>query len=1105
MRSWPTQWVPALLLLAALGLPTSTQAIACNWLGGSGDWHNPAKWSCGQVPTDQDDVTLNLSSFGATVTLNAPAPAKTLTLTSNGATLSGTGALLVDGLTTISAVTTTTISTNGSRLPSLTASVGAGGYLFTLTDPALTMDSLATVSVSGTLGGGSSMVLDVGARDIGTLSLQNASINLRAPLTVTGGLNWFQSSISSSTAQPLTLATGSMSTLSGGANNLFTELITRGTLTWNDGLFSTHTLPWTNYGTLNLQGTSSTPDTTYTSGHQFGNSSMAFFNYGTINANHTGTLRFETAGFNNHGTININSGTLWTAWSPFTQYAGMLRFNGGRMAGSAKCCSLDATQIYLRGGVLSGGGNALYDIVGGIENDGGTVLLDNQLTITNFYAQTAKGTLAVTINGTVAGTDFGTMNVVNRPGVNSNGGVQLAGALKVDRGPAFTPRSGDRFTIINAVGNVTGSTSSGSGSMYPAFAAFAGVGQVTIAEPSQALLVQARADQPSSLRGGSNGYTVQLVNPTTSAIGVSNLMVAMPLDFSYTAGSSSGLVTANPIINDNSGAGTRELYWFLPATVSIPPGGSRMLHFGIAVGAMAKIQRSRIAGSVSGPGLSISYSNAAPLEVKVASAISSTTMSIIGASGVIQSQNGTTQLVLPRSTIATTTIGLRARITCPPEYQPCGNLRTVYVGQASGGRYHNVRQLILDPDQSEPSAVPPSGASMRGIAMRATTGPSPVKVQTGNDYGFWTGQIPGSGVIPGVPQKLFPDWDNHRPCIAFNGDGNGLYPVGCVGGGGGGDGGDGGGDDFGTPQLYDPSGIITDATTGQPIVGATVSLYRQIPGLPDTATLTRQCRTIDTRGGSVWTGTAPDTGVFEQPGFLPAQMSPDVNPQITGADGRYGWNVVTGCWYVKVSAPGYASRISALVGVPPEVTDLHLALQPVTAGPVNLVRVLSRKMHGSLGPFDVPVDTSAAIAGAVSVEPRAIGTGHAVVFEFDGPVVSVSTTGVTGPSSTNIGSHSTAIDGNQVIVTLNSIPDAQRVRVALSGVNGTSSAAAALGFLVGDSNGSRNINASDVSGARARAGQPADALNFRHDLNATGVIGAADIAATKARVGLALP
>jgi len=49
----------------------------------------------------------------------------------------------------------------------------------------------------------------------------------------------------------------------------------------------------------------------------------------------------------------------------------------------------------------------------------------------------------------------------------------------------------------------------------------------------------------------------------------------------------------------------------------------------------------------------------------------------------------------------------------------------------------------------------------------------------------------------------------------------------------------------------------------------------------------------------------------------------------TGADGRYGWNAVTGCWDVVVDAPCCASNISLLVGVPPEATDLDLTLDAV--------------------------------------------------------------------------------------------------------------------------------------------------------------------------------
>lgn len=1084
----------ALPLVMALTMSSGALAAACNWTGGSGDWHDAAKWSCGAVPTAADDVTITNLGFGNTLTVNAAAPAKSLTFNSSG-TVSGNGAFDVTGTTSITTQFSGSFSTVGSHLPVLEASVALGTVL-TLTDPALTADSFLSVSVSRPPGSNGSMVFDVGVHNVGTLNLQNAQISLNAPLTVTTALSWNQSAISSITKQPLILAPGSVSTLTGGGNSLATALVTSGTLTWSGiGPLSVGAVSWTNHGTLNLQAASSTADTTFDSGLQFGGSSMAFTNYGTINASHTGTVRFETAGFDNHGTVMINSGTLWTAWSPYKQYAGLLRLNGGRIAGATKCCSLDATQIYLYGGELSGGGNGLYDVVGGIENDGGTVRLDSALRVSNFYTQTARGSLAVTINGTTPGTDFGTMNVVKRAGLNSNGSVSLAGGLIVDRGAAFSPRAGDRFAIVTAEGNVSGNTSGGSGSMYPAFAAFAGLGQITIAEPAAALLLQAKADAASSLRNDVNGYTVQMVNPTTAAISVFSMQVTIPIDFTYQDGSSTGIATTNPFVSDNTATGSRTLTWNFASAVAIAPGGLRALHFGVTVGASTKIGRYRISGSVSGTSAA-SFTHVAPIDVKAASALSSTTISISGGGGTtIQNQNGTRNIMLKRSDIATTVISLRTRISCPPEMEPCGNLRTVYLGQEFNGRYYNITQLTLDPNQNEPVI---SARRADSVTMRAPAQTPPSMTKAGTDYGFWKGQIPGAGSIPGVPQKIYPDWDAHRPCIAFNGDGNGLFPTNCVGGGGGGG---GGGDDLGTPQLYDPSGIITDATTGLPIGGATVSLYRQIPGLPDTPTLTRNCRTIDTRGGLLWTGSAPDTGVFEQPGFAPAQISPDVNPQVTGVDGRYGWNVVTGCWYVKVSAPGYASRISALVGVPPEVTDLDLALQPVVAGPVALILVVSRKTHASAGTFELPINHTVAIGDNVTVEPRAVGSGHSLVFRFDGPVVTVGGVSARDAVANPIGAVSETHSGNEIVVNLTGVADNRRVKISLAGINGLVDVSASIGFLVGDVNSSQSVDAGDRSGMKARTGHTAIDANFMFDLNTSGSITAADIAAVKARAG----
>jgi len=67
---------------------------------------------------------------------------------------------------------------------------------------------------------------------------------------------------------------------------------------------------------------------------------------------------------------------------------------------------------------------------------------------------------------------------------------------------------------------------------------------------------------------------------------------------------------------------------------------------------------------------------------------------------------------------------------------------------------------------------------------------------------------------------------------------------------------------------------------------------------------------------------------MEDGGVTPARIDPPLNPQVTGSDGRYGWDVIMGCWFVEVSAPGYFTRYSAVVGVPPEVTDLDIQLEP---------------------------------------------------------------------------------------------------------------------------------------------------------------------------------
>jgi hypothetical protein len=172
---------------------------------------------------------------------------------------------------------------------------------------------------------------------------------------------------------------------------------------------------------------------------------------------------------------------------------------------------------------------------------------------------------------------------------------------------------------------------------------------------------------------------------------------------------------------------------------------------------------------------------------------------------------------------------------------------------------------------------------------------------------------------------------------------------------------------------------------------------------------------------------------------------------------------------------------------------------------ISLVAVQSRKTHGAAGVFDLPVDASQPIGGPVTVEPRSIGAGHNIVFQMSDNITAIGSVTVVDAADAPIGSATASFSGNEVIVVLTGTPDNRRAKVQVNNINGTATVSAALGFLVGDVNGSRSVNASDISGVKARSGQTVDVSNFKFDLNTSGGINATDISAAKPRSGLVLP
>ena len=107
-----------------------------------------------------------------------------------------------------------------------------------------------------------------------------------------------------------------------------------------------------------------------------------------------------------------------------------------------------------------------------------------------------------------------------------------------------------------------------------------------------------------------------------------------------------------------------------------------------------------------------------------------------------------------------------------------------------------------------------------------------------------------------------------------------------------------------------------------------------------------------------------------------------------------------------------------------------LALTATSVGALTLTGVQSRK-----GAFDLPIDFTQAMSGNVTVEPRIIGGGHMIVFQFDGLISSTGTLAVVDNTLTTVAGASAAAFNNDIVVTLSVLADNKRARISLTGVD----------------------------------------------------------------------
>ena len=172
--------------------------------------------------------------------------------------------------------------------------------------------------------------------------------------------------------------------------------------------------------------------------------------------------------------------------------------------------------------------------------------------------------------------------------------------------------------------------------------------------------------------------------------------------------------------------------------------------------------------------------------------------------------------------------------------------------------------------------------------------------------------------------------------------------------------------------------------------------------------------------------------------------------------------------------------------------------------PVRLLSVVSRKVHGSAGVFDIDLP----VVGPHGIECRSGGASgdYTIVFTFSNPVASCGSAGA--------GSVTSGPNSNQCTVSLTGVANAQYITVTLNGVvdsatgNVSNNFSGTMGVLLGDTSGDGVVNSADITQTRRQSGNvPHDDpnANFREDVTADGTINSADITQVRRESGNALP
>jgi hypothetical protein len=192
----------------------------------------------------------------------------------------------------------------------------------------------------------------------------------------------------------------------------------------------------------------------------------------------------------------------------------------------------------------------------------------------------------------------------------------------------------------------------------------------------------------------------------------------------------------------------------------------------------------------------------------------------------------------------------------------------------------------------------------------------------------------------------------------------------------------------------------------------------------------------------------------------------------------------------------------------PSTSDFQLVISVAS----TLTATDSRKMHGTIGSFDVPLPLT--VPAGVECRTGGQNGNYTIIYTFNPTRTITAVDNATVSQGTaSILSRALGPNSNQYTVTLTGVANAQHLKVKLDGVHDNAGAnlvnvIALMDVLLGDTTGNRAVNSSDISQTQSQSGQPltgGPSGNFREDVTVNGLINSSDISLVQSQSGSALP